>query len=561
MSGNHDGSHDDGRSHPGRDGERATASIATLDPLLADAREVDGHDGHRPPREPGRTLAASHLSSAPPDLGPVRKSLDENKAILDAVMGVGVSFDVIYRELDYHGTRISAYCINGLFESTDNILLMRLVDWLSEEEEHPRDRSQPRNRLLPLEGVFQRRLGYSQVTHTKDLNKLAFEVMSGPLGLLIDGSDEALIVDIRVYPDRNPDVPLTERIVRGPHDGFVETLVYNTAMIRRRIRDPRLRFEIMQVGTRSRMDVSLAYLEGLTDPALVDQMRRKLKSIDIDGIPAAEQTVAELLTGHNWNPFPTVRFTERPDVAAFHLLEGHALVLVDTTPQAIIAPSTLWNHLQHIEDFHLNPVVGTYMRWVQFIGAVFATLIPPIWLLIAIDPRMAHALPALSFIGPKKPSHLALGLQMVGAEVTLDILRRAMLNTPASLSAAMGFVGAIVLGDVAAKTGIFTPEVLVYIVLAAIGQFAVSSLELGMALRTVRLSMVVAVWAFRLPGLAVAALLWIVVVLGTRTFGVPYTYPLLPFDWPALRGMLVREPQGLRLRRPIALRPQDRTRT
>jgi stage V sporulation protein AF len=539
-----------GGSAPRRDGRRG-AGTGLLDP--PDTRE-------RPPREPGATMVASHLSSDPPDLGPVRRSLDENRAILDAAMGVGTSYDLIYREFRFGDTRVAAYVVNGMYTAISNMVLLNMMDWLTDPGERRRVERPEQTSAEVLDALFRSRLAYSQVTKTRDLSDVVFQVMSGPLAILVDGADEAIIVDTREYPDRKPDEPDTERVVRGAHDGFVETLVYNTVLIRRRIRDPRLRFEVQQVGVRGEMDVAVAYMEGLTDPGLVAEIKRRLGEIALDGIPVAEQSVAEYLTGHRWNPFPTVRFTERPDVAAFHLLEGYAVVLVDTSPQAIICPTTLWNHFQHAEDYHLSPLAGTYMRWVQYVGLLFATIAAPLWLAYVLDPRFAHALPKLAFLGPREPSGFPIGLQFVGAEITLDLLRRAILNTPGTLSATMGILGAIVLGDVAAKAGIFSSEVLVYMVLAAVGQFAISSIELGMSARMVRFTLLLAVWALRLPGLLLGTLAWTLVLLGTRSFGIPYTWPLIPFDWVALRGMLIREPDHMRGPRPRMLRVQDRTR-
>lgn len=510
--------------------------------------------------EPARTMAEIHRSSAPPDLGPVRRSLDENKAILDTVMGVGTSFDIIFRELRFGSVRLAIYVVNGMFETIDNLVMLKMTEWLTALGKNSDGLSAEDLGVEAFRGMFETSLTYSQVTKTKSLSNVAFQVMSGPLAILVDGADEAIIVDTRYYPDRNPNEPDTERVIRGPHDGFIETLVFNTALIRRRIRDPRLHFAIMQAGVRSQVDVAVAYMDGLTDPSLVQEVTRRVKSIGVDAVTMAERTVAEYLQDQPWNPFPTVRFTERPDVAAVHLLEGHALVLVDTSPQAIICPSTLWNHLEHPEDYHMSPLMGSYMRWVQFVGLFFATLLPPLWLTIAIDPRIVHALPGLAFIGPKKPSGFPLGLQFIGAEIALDLLRRAILNTPNNLSATMGILGAIVLGDLAAKTGIFSSEVLVYLVLAAIGQFAVSNLELGEAARIVRLTLLIAVWAFRLPGLLIGSLIWLLVLLSTRTFGIPYTWPLIPFNWSALRTVLIRTPVQRSGMRPLILRTQDRTR-
>ncbi len=518
----------------------------------------NGRNGYR--AEPGRTMAEIHHSSAPPDLGPVRRSLDENKAILDAVMGVGTSFDIIFRELRFGRTRLAMYVVNGLFEAIDDLVLLKMTESLTALAKDSEGRPQEELGLEAFRELFETSLAYSQVTKSKSLSDVAFQVMSGPMAILVDGAQEAIIVDIREYPDRQPDEPTTERVIRGPHDGFIETLVFNTALIRRRIRDPRLHFSILRAGVRTQMDVAVAYMDGLTDPSLVHEVTRRIKAIGVDAVTMAERTVAAYLTDEPWNPFPTVRFTERPDVAAIHLMEGHVLVLVDTSPQAIICPSTLWNHLEHPEDYHMSPFMGTYMRWVQFVGLFFATLLPPLWLTIALDPRVVHALPSLAFIGPKKPSGFPLGLQFIGAEVTLDLLRRAILNTPSTLSATMGILGAIVLGDVAAKTGIFSSEVLVYIVLAAIGQFAVSNLELGESARIVRLTMLIAVWALRLPGLLIGSLIWLLVLLSTRTFGIPYTWPLIPFNWPALRNILIRAPVQRSGPRPLILRAQDRTR-
>jgi stage V sporulation protein AF len=551
-----------GRGHEQGAGPTAAASgdgrgnglgVGLLDPLQPKRGAL--------PQEPGDTMIASHRSSAPPDLGPVRASLDENKAILDAAMGVGTSFDIIYREFRFGDTRIASYVVNGMYSAISNMVLLNMLQWLTELDARRDDIPPAQTPAETLEALFQARIAYSQVTRTSNLSQLVFQVMSGPIAFLVDGADEAIIVDTREYPDRQPDEPDTERVIRGPHDGFIETLVYNTLLIRRRIRDPRLHFEIQQAGVRGQMDVAVGYIEGLTDPGLVSEVRERIHDIKLDGVPAAEQSISEYLTGHRWNPFPTVRFTERPDVAAFHLLEGHVVVLCDTTPQAIICPSTLWNHLQHAEDFHLNAFMGTYMRWVQYFGLLLATIVPPLWLAFAIDPRLVHALPGMAFLGPKQKSGFPLGLQFVGAELTLDLLRRAILNTPGTLSATMGILGAIVLGDVAAKAGIFSSEVLVYLVLAAIGQFAISSIELGMSARIVRFTLLIATWALRLPGLLAGSLVWLLVLLGTRTFGIPYTWPLIPFDWGAFRGMLVREPDHARGRlRPKMLRAQDRQR-
>jgi stage V sporulation protein AF len=529
----------DGQGDPRGDGRTAGADGAT--------------------RRPGAVAAPAPAPASgdgdPSGLGPVRRpvgpDLDADMALLDRVLGVGRSYDVIKKELRYGGLRFAVYVINGLFQSL--VILETLKNLRRLDGREPSDPAEAVRELL------QATIPYAQVQGTDRLDQVVTAVLSGPMAILVEGGRQAVLVDTRYYPDREPNEPDTERLVRGPHDGFVETLIFNTALIRRRLRDPRLRFELVQVGRRSKTDVALAYVDGLTDPDLVARLRRALQAIDIDGIPMAEQPVAEFLARTPWNPFPVVRFTERPDVAAFHLLEGHVVVVTDTSPHALIAPATLFHHIHHPEDFHVNAAVGTYVRWVVLAALAGAVLVPPLWLWFATTPAL-YRLPSLAFLAPQGVTGFSLPVQFVLAELAIDVMRRAILNTPYPLSTAMGVLGAVIFGQLATRVRLFAPEPLVYMVAAAVASFAVSSLELGMAVRIVRLSLVVLVGVLGGAGLALGLLFWLAVLLRTRSFGVPYLWPLWPFDWHGLRDVLVRRPVLVRNPRPAILRPLDRWR-
>lgn len=483
----------------------------------------------------------------------VAEDFERNMSYLNETLGVGVSYDMIFRHYHFGEYQVATYVVNGFFQTLPNLLVQQAFEWLrADPPEDPSD---------ALRQIFQERLHYSQVTQTTNLDEVVHQVLAGPMGVIISGSDKALVVDTRWYPDRDPEEPNNEQLVHGPHDGFIETLIFNTALLRRRMREPRLRFELIVAARRSHTDVAIGYIEGLTNPDLVARLKRSIQHIDAAGLSMGEQPVSEFLTGRAWNPLPTVRYTERPDVAAFHLLEGHAVVMVDTTPEAIIAPSTLWNHIQHPEDYHVNPVAGTYMRWVEFSSLFLATLLVPVWLLLATHPALLAHLPWLKFIGPKKTSGFPLVWQFVLAEIAIDVLRRAILNTPHPMASTMGILGAVILGDLASKAGLFAPEVLVYMVIAAIASFAISSNALGQTARLMRLSLIILVGVGGLAGLIAGLAGWLLLALTTESFGVPYLWPLVPLNLMALRDVLIRVPfTGQGRMRPALLGTMDSTR-
>lgn len=503
------------------------------------------------------------------------RDLEANVDHFNRVLGYGKTYDLILRRMRIAGMEVAAYTINGFYDTLVNLDIMREVanvqphgPYRGREGEQARSgepADPPPNgpdglRVRFLRSLLQDQLAYSQVSVVHDFDEAVTAVMSGPMVLLVDGEPSAIVVDYRAYPGRNPSAPTIEQVMRGPQDGFVENIVFNTALVRRRVRDPGLRFEMVKVGRRSQTDVAVTYIEGLTNPALVAEVRRRLKRIEIDGIPTADQELVELLGRQPWNPFPTARLTERPDTVAINLYDGHVVVIIDTTPVALVLPISFFQLLQHPEDYHVAPVFGTYLRWVEFYGVLWAALIPPVWLLFATHPGFTQSVPALSFIGAKKPGAIPLPLQFILAELSIDVLRRAILNSPAGLSTTFGILGAVVLGDVSTKTGLFAPEALVYLVGAAIASFAVANLELGMTMRLVRLSLIVLEWLWALPGVIIGLLFWFIMAARTDSLGTPYLWPFIPFNWSALRSVLLREPVTSRSPRPLALHPVDRWR-
>jgi len=313
----------------------------------------------------------------------------------------------------------------------------------------------------PLEKLLQTYIPYVELEKTDDLEQVVDQVLAGPTALIVEGVPEVIMLDSRTYPVRGPEEPDMERVVRGSRDGFVETIVFNCALIRRRVRDRSLRMEYLQVGRRSKTDISLCYLEEIADPHIVQEIKKALEKIDTDGLPMAEKTLEEFVGGRHWNPYPTVRYTERPDTAAAHLYEGHVLVIVDGSPSVIITPCTFWHHLQHAEEYRNKPLVGAYLRWVRFLAVWASLFILPLWYLFAQHPELLPG--PLSYIGPSEAGTVPLIAQILIIEVGMDMLRMAAIHTPTSLGTALGLVAAILIGDVAVKVGLFVPEIILYL--------------------------------------------------------------------------------------------------
>ncbi|HHT45983.1 MAG TPA: spore germination protein [Firmicutes bacterium] len=475
----------------------------------------------------------------------VYPKIEDNIEHLRKELGIGVSFDVLLREFKIGRKKVAFVFLDSFSNGEVIIYIMQTLLSVKQEDIVPN----------PLEKITAKILPYGEITFVDNLEEAVNEVLGGPLIFLIDGEKKIIILDIRQYPGRQPDEPDIEKITRGSRDGFVETMLFNVALIRRRLRDPKLRVEGVTIGSRSLTDIALIYIKDIINPNILEEIRGRLLKIDVDGLPMAEKTVEEFITADFWNPFPKVRYTERPDVAAVHLLEGHVCIVVDTSPSVMIAPVTYFHHVQHAEEFRHNPIVGVYIRWVRLLGIILSVLLVPAWLLIADYSQMLPE--SFQFIGPKEEFALPLFIQFILANIGLDLLRMASIHTPSPLSTALGLVGALLIGDIAVTVGIFVPEVLLYIGLVAVGIFSTPSWELGLANRLVSLLLLLLTGLFQAYGFAAGLLIVFVRLATTRSFGIPYLWPLLPFDGKALFSVLFRKPVPIKGFRPSFLKTRD----
>lgn len=475
----------------------------------------------------------------------VARSLQANLDELGRRLAVGTNFDVVVREIEIGGRKAALVFVDGFVKD----ILTRVLGQL--QEMTPRELAPD-----PLRAVMSRGLNYFEVETTDLIDQVVDSILAGPAALLVDGVGTAIILDSRTYPVRSVDEPSLERVTRGPKDGFTETLITNTALIRRRVRDPHLRFEVLRTGTRSQTDIVVGYIADVASPDLVEEIKRRVEAMETDSVVSGARTIEEAILGRSLNPLPRARYTERPDVAAAHLWEGHVLLLIDTSPVALILPANLWHFTQHAEEYFQSPLVGTYLRWVRLLGIAVSLWIAPLWLVFA---QWEGPLPGfLQLIGPKEEAALPLLVQFLLLELGIDLIRMALIHVPGALATSLGIVGAILLGQLAVEVGLFVPETLLYTSLTFLGFFATPSQELALSFRLFRYVLLVAAGLVGWPGLLAVTLLLGIFMASSESLGMPYLWPLIPFDWPALRGLLFRTPVPSVKRRAVSPSSSDR---
>lgn len=478
----------------------------------------------------------------------IDKDLDNLEQYFKERIGLGTSFDVGVRKLVVLKKDIHIYFVTGL---VDTLYVLEIIKELVNLNDHERPTSK-------IHEIVENRLLHYSVEEVKTTDELVDQVLSGLIAVVIEGDEKAFIVDVRSYPGRTPQEPDTEKVIRGSRDGYVENIIVNTALTRRRIRDERLRFEMFKVGERSKTDVAIGYIDGIADPRLVDKIRKEIEEIDVDGISMADKTLEEYLMKQGVNPFPLVRYTERADVGAVHLLEGHVLIYTDTSPSVIISPTTYFHHVQHAEEYRQSSTVGTFVRWTRFLGIWASIFILPLWFLFVLQPTMLPD--TLAYIGPNEQSEIPLVVQLLLADLGIEFLRIAAIHTPTPLSTAMGLIAAVLIGQIAVDVGLFNSEVILYVSVAAVGTFSTPSYELSVANKIVRMFLLVLVAIFHGPGLVIGATIFIIYLAQLRPLDAPYLWPLLPFHPAAFTHIIFRRAVPGALLRPSIVHPQDRYR-
>ena len=458
---------------------------------------------------------------------------DKTVAELDAAFRLKASFDLLGREVKVGSRRARLYLVDGFCK--DDLMEKIMAYFMKATDDVIQG-------LADTRAFADTYVPYVETDVVAKRGEFITAVLSGAVGMIVEGFTEAIVIDARTYPSRSVDEPENDRVLRGAHDGFVETIVFNTALIRRRIRDTALTMEAHSAGEKAKTDIVICYMDGKAKPELLDVVRKKIDGIRINSLSMSQQSLIEcLVPKQRYNPFPKVRYTERPDAAAASVLEGSIVILTDNSPAAMIIPTGIFDFLQDTNDYYMSPFVGSYLRIVRMIIFALTLLLIPVWYLLTKNPD--HIPQWLDFIRIEEPNSVPVLVQLLIVELVIDAMRLASINTPNALSSSFGVIGALVLGEFAVSAGWFVPEVVLYMAFVAITNFAQPSYELGYAFKLCRMMILILTAVFNLWGFIAGLVITALLISFNKTVsGRCYLYPLIPFDGKALSSLLFRKP-------------------
>ncbi len=457
------------------------------------------------------------------------KSLSDNVERLKRVLQTDKNFDIVYRTFEIAGRKAALFFVDGF--TKDEVLLKMMQSWWAiKEADMPED----------AHGFSKKYLPYGEIGLVKEEEDMLVQLLAGISCLFIDGFELCMTIDCRTYPARSVGEPEKDKVMRGSRDGFVETLIFNTALIRRRIRDPKLTMEILTAGESSRTDIAVCYMDGRQDENLLKRVKEQIQGLKVDALTMNQESLAECIYPHKWyNPFPKFKFSERPDTAAACILEGNIVILVDNSPAAMILPSSVFDIIEEADDYYFPPVTGTYLRLSRMVTAALCLLLTPTWLLFMMNPGMIP--PWLEFIQLADPYYVPLIWQLLILEFAIDGLRLAAINTPNMLTTPLSVIAGIVLGEYSVKSGWFNSETMLYMAFVTVANYSQSSFELGYALKFMRVMILILTALLNVWGYGAGVVISLCAIIFNKTIaGKSYIYPLIPFKWSELKKRFLR---------------------
>ena len=432
-------------------------------------------------------------------------SFEENIAYMNEILPVKESFDVIRREIIIGGKNAVFYFIDGFMK--DEAMLKIMDSFLSvTERDMPDD----------VDDFVQKHVPYVEVDILEDFDQVIRNVLSGTTCLFIDGYKECICIDCRTYPARSVDEPDKDKSLRGSRDGFVETIVFNTALMRRRIRDPHLIMEMAEAGQASRTDIALCYMSDRVDKELLDNLKKRIESLRLGDLRMNQQSLAEALFKRKWfNPFPKFKYTERPDTAVACLLEGKVVILVDNSPSAMILPTSILDMIEEANDYYFPTVTGVYLKTTRILITIATVFFTPLYLLFM---QNLEWLPEVfSFVAVRDTVNIPLIFQFLILELSIDGLRLAAMNTPTMLSTPLSVIAGIVMGEFSVQSGWFNSEVMLYMAFVAVANYTQPNFELGYALKFMRLLLLILTALFNLTGFIAGCILVLCFLIFNKT--------------------------------------------
>jgi hypothetical protein len=443
------------------------------------------------------------------------------------------SKDVIFHEFKTHsGVKLAIVYIDGM---TD-------IKEVDAELLRPLKNNKPPEDAFGWESVV-RVVTLTSSKSITTMDEACTHISAGDSVLLHDGEPTALVFCMPHWESRAIEEPEAEIVVRGPREGFVETLRINTAMLRRRLQSPAFQLKTLSIGRYTKTKVAIAYMEGITDPSLIEEMENRLSIIDVDGVIDSNM-IEEMIEDEPLSPFPQLQTTERPDVVSAALLEGRIAVLINGTPITLVAPATLFSMMQSPEDFYQRSLAMTGIRWLRFLLAAIAIFMPSLYVaILSYHQEMIPTTLLLTISKSREQIPFPALVEALLMEITFEALREAGIRLPKQVGAAVSIVGALVIGQAAISAGIVSSPMIMVVAITGVASFLIPNYSLAIALRIIRFPMILSAGILGLYGIVLSTVLIIVHLLSLRSFGVPYLSPISPLQPEQLKETLIRAPR------------------
>ena len=431
---------------------------------------------------------------------------------------LGPSFDIVFRSIQIQKIQAEMIFLSSL---TDARLLTAITESF----------------VISAKDGLQVTLYPGAVEQIWDEEAAITSLMSGQCMVMLEGDACWYCVEVRSYPSRPSAEPSVERSIRGSHDGFVENIILNVGMIRRRIRDTDLRFTLVRKGKHTSCDVVYCYIASLADPDVLADFEQRIQKQDDTEI-FSERNLCEALYGKTWNPYPHVRYTERPDICAIHLLKGYIVCLVDNNPGAMILPTTFIEQSKQVEEFTQTTTVALITRIVRMLGMAVSLYLLPVWIVLSMNHNRTFLnIPLIDDLDP-----ISFGVQILIVDLVVEWIRQALIHTPTILSSIMSFIAVFALGDMAISIGAYSKEILIMVAISNIGILLTPGYELSLANKWMRVMISLFALFGGVAGLSIGILIHFTLLLGTETIKYPHLYPLIPFSARECKHILLGGP-------------------
>ena len=418
------------------------------------------------------------------------------------------SYDLKHRILSFRGRLIHLYFLASLSNDT---LISRLIEGIEN------------NQGKDLENCLN--MGDVEIVNTNDIFKIQDALMRGNCALFDE--EVTYIMDTKNYPSRSIEEPETEKSVRGAKDGFNESILNNTGLLRRRIKDVELCFHLETIGNKNSLDIAVVYIEDLVDQNVLKQVLTRIQNIQTQDLIMSDRAMEELLLDQGYNPFPLVRYSERPDIVATHIQHGYIAIICDTSSSVMMIPTTLFEILEHVEEHRQTPIIGTFIRLIRFSAVFLSIYLVPLWMLIVNQGNVS----------------LKKLFSIILVELAVELLRIATIHTPDSISNTMGMIAAILLGEFAIELGFFSGEILLFVSIGNVCGFATPNYELSLTNKYVKIFMILCSGLFGWLGFIAYQVILYMYLISLKPFGFSYLYPLIPFNGKDLLQFIIREPK------------------